>query len=100
MNNVSDKKKTVSFSEIETNSSLCSEGSLSLRRAGMRLGSRHRDNDSPESGLTTPQAAAENKKEVCVTLTFHDSQLLINLENMNHLNLAERQLGILVCFYL
>lgn len=69
MNNVSDKKKTVSFFETETTSSLCSEGSLSLRRAGMRLGSRHRDNDSPEVGLTTPRAAAENKKEVCVTLT-------------------------------
>lgn len=82
MNNILDKKKTVSFLETETTSSLSSEGSLSLRRAGLRSGSG--DNDGPESGLTTPRAQAaaaqENKKEVRVTLTFHDSQLLIKCQ--------------------
>ena len=74
VNNILDKKKTVSFLETETPSSLSTGGSL--QRAGLRSGLG--DNDSLDSGLTTPRAAAaENKKEVCVTLTFHDSQLLI-----------------------
>ena len=75
MNNILDKKKTVSFLETETSVSLSSEGSLGLRRAGLRSGSR--DNDDPESGLTTPR---ENKKEVRVTPTFLDSQLLIKYQ--------------------